>query len=101
DFLVNTGDMVAHGDEIGDWRAFFAVEGPMLRDRCAFVAVGNHELVRGNPAGEVTFLRYFGGVEEGRDLTRLYGTFRWGSTRFFVLNAMDNWTGAERDWLRA
>lgn len=100
DFLINTGDMVARGYEANDWQSFFAVEGPMLRDRCIFASVGNHEIYRGSKDGEVAFLRYFAGFEEGRELTRLYGSFRWSNTRFFVLNAMDNWTGAERDWLR-
>jgi hypothetical protein len=64
--------------------------------------VGNHELVRGAPAGGVAFLRYFGAEEpDGRPRDRLYGTFRWSNTRFFLLNAMDQWTGEERDWLRA
>ena len=101
DFLINTGDMVARGTDPADWRTFFTVEGALLRDRCLFAAVGNHELYRGDRAGEVAFLRYFGGIEQGRELTRLYGTFRWSNTRFFVLNAMDTWTGDEREWLRA
>jgi hypothetical protein len=101
DFLVNTGDMVLRGNDPADWRAFFAVEGKLLRDTAMFAAVGNHELYRGDHDGEVAFLRYFGGVEDGRPVDRLYGTFRWSSTRFFMLNAMDTWTGAERDWLRA
>ncbi len=102
DFLVNTGDVVMSGPDPAGWRDFFAVEGTLLRDRCVFVAVGNHELARGDPAGEVAFLRYFGAEEaDGRPRDRLYGTFRWSNTRFFLLNAMDQWTGEERDWLRA
>jgi hypothetical protein len=101
DFLVNTGDMVEIGTEPRQWADFFAVEGHMLRDRCAFVAVGNHELARGDKAGEVAFLRYFAAVEDGHDVERLYGTFRWSNTRFFVLNAMDRWTGDERAWLKS
>jgi hypothetical protein len=100
DFLVNTGDMVADGGDAKDWRDLFAIEGKLLRERCVFVSVGNHELYRGNKDGEVAFLRYFAGEEEGRPLERLYGTFRWGNTRFFMLNAMDTWTGAERAWLK-
>lgn len=100
DFLINTGDMVARGNEPEDWRAFFAVEAPLIRDRCLFAAVGNHELYLGSKDGEVAFLRYFAGAEGGQELTRLYGSFRWGSARFFVLNAMDGWTGPERAWLR-
>ncbi len=101
DFLVNTGDMVSMGNQPRDWSELFAIEGKLLRDRCVFAAVGNHELARGDHAGEVAFLRYFAAAEEGHELERLYGSFRWSNTRFFVLNAMDNWTGAERAWLRA
>jgi acid phosphatase type 7 len=101
DFLVNTGDMVHDGREPEHWQTFFDIERDLLRDRCVFAAVGNHELARGDPAGEVAFLRYFGGVDEGREPRRLYGSFRWSNTRFFLLNAMDNWTGEERAWLRA
>src|SRR4029079_13500328 len=72
----------------------------LLRDRCVFAAVGNHELTRGDPAGEAAFLRYFGGADSGGEPRRLYGSFRWSNTRFFLLNAMDTWTGDERDWLR-
>lgn len=101
DFLVNTGDMVSMGNDPRDWRELFAIEGRMLRDRCVFVAVGNHELARGDPAGVVAFLRFFASADDGRPRERLYGTFRWSNTRFFVLNAMDGWTGDERAWLRA
>ncbi len=63
--------------------------------------MGNHsELSQGDHAGEVAFLRFFAGDDEGRPLERLYSTFRWSNTRFFLLNAMDAWTGDERAWLR-
>lgn len=101
DFLVSTGDMVSRGTEPDDWRLFFDVENAFLRDRCVFAAVGNHELYRGDRRGEVAFLRYFGSIDGAREPTRLYGTFRWSNTRFFMLNAMDNWVGEERAWLRA
>jgi 3',5'-cyclic AMP phosphodiesterase CpdA len=101
DFLVNTGDMVARGNDPAEWSQLFSIEGPMLRDRCAFVAVGNHELSRGDRAGAVAFLHYFAGETEGRAPERLYSTFRWSNARFFVLNAMDDWTGDERAWLFA
>jgi hypothetical protein len=99
DFLVNTGDMVAKGNNPADWSELFSIEGHMLRDRCVFVAVGNHELTRGDPRGEAAFLHYFAGEPERQVPERLYSTFRWSSTRFFLLNAMDDWTGDERAWL--
>lgn len=101
DFLVNTGDLVAAGNNADDWRSFFAIEGTLLRDRCVFASVGNHELTRGDSAGEVAFLRYFAREDDGPSKGRLYGSFRWSNTRFFILNAMDTWTGDEHAWLRA
>lgn len=101
DFLVNTGDMVSMGNNPRDWSELFSIEGRMLRDRCVFVTVGNHELARGDPAGAAAFLHHFGGETDSGTPERLYSTFRWSSTRFFLLNAMDTWTGDERAWLYA
>ena len=101
DFLLHTGDMVELGDEEDDWKSFFEVERKLLRDRCVFASVGNHELAGERGAGAAAFLRYFASIDEGgRDRPKLYGTFRWSNTRFFLLNAMDDWTGEERSWLK-
>ena len=55
-----------------------------------------------DPAGQVNFLQYFASTEtDGHERPHLYGSFRWSNTRFFLLNAMDTWTGDEREWLRA
>ncbi len=100
DLLIHTGDMVGTGGDEDEWQGFFRVEGPLLRDRCLFAAVGNHELVKADPHGDMPFLRYFAAAEaDGRERPHLYGSFRWSNTRFFLLNAMDEWTGAERAWL--
>jgi hypothetical protein len=102
DFLVHTGDMVYEGSSDDDWTSFFAVEGRLLRDRCVFASIGNHELYGSERAGESAFLRYFAAPPpDGADRPRLYASFRWSNARFFLLNAMDDWVGAERDWLRA
>ncbi len=94
DFLVHTGDFVEDGRDPRQWQGFFAIETPLLRDRCVFACVGNHELHEN--AGE-NFLRYFGPV----DPVRLYGSFRWGNTRFLQLNGSDTFTdGPESAWLR-
>ncbi len=101
DFLVHTGDMVLSGADEADWAAFFSAESHLLRDRCLYAAIGNHELYGPERVGESAFLRYFGAPPaDGADRPRLYATFRWSNTRFFLLNAMDDWTGPERDWLR-
>jgi len=98
DFLVGTGDMTARGDQPGDWDAFFFVERKLLADRCLFTAIGNHELIGVGREGRSPFLEYFAtGVDSGE--RRLYDTFRWSNARFFILSAMEDWTGPEREWL--
>jgi acid phosphatase type 7 len=99
DFLVNTGDYVEDGREASDWQQFFDAEGPMLRDRCMFGCVGNHELIE--RAGD-NYLRYFGAtIDPTKELPRLYGSFRWQNTRFFLLNGQDTFdSGAEIEWLK-
>lgn len=102
EFFVHTGDMVQDGDNAAQWQEFFSIESALLASRCAFVAVGNHELTTPDPSGQITFLRYFASIDDdGKERPHLYGSFRWSNTRFFLLNAMDTWTGDEREWLRA
>lgn len=102
DFLLHTGDMVQTGDKEGEWQEFFSIESKLLASRCLFAAVGNHELTTPDPTGQVNFLRYFAAIDDdGRERPHLYGTFRWSNTRFFMLNAMDTWTGDEREWLKS
>ena len=102
DFLLHTGDMVATGSKDLEWRTFFGIERALLRDRCVFAAVGNHELTTPDPSGKLAFLQYFAAPSpEGGEITTLYSSFRWSNTRFFLLNAMDTWTGEDRTWLAA
>jgi len=113
DFLVNTGDMVENGGVPKQWQTFFDIEAPLMRERCLFACVGNHELVEG--AG-IEFVRYFGPSElpvppdadaGALPLPRalspdlLNGTFRWSNARFFLVNGMVSYrTGAaSRAWL--
>ncbi len=97
DFLINTGDLVDDGTRPADWQAFFDLEGTLLRERCLFAAIGNHELVEtsGN-----AFLRYFGGAHTMVP-GKLYGTMRWGAARFVFLNGMGQWGGEDRSWLES
>lgn len=102
DFLLHSGDMVQTGDNEAEWQEFFTIENKLLASRCLFASVGNHELTTPDPTGQVNFLRYFASVEDdGRERPHLYGSFRWSNTRFFMLNAMDTWTGEEREWLKS
>jgi MYXO-CTERM domain-containing protein len=102
DFLVNTGDFVIAGADESAWQSFFDVEEPLLRDHCLFACIGNHELAADRAATH--FARYLGPTEPvspGGAATPLYGTFRWGRARFFLLNAFDDFSamGPERAWL--
>jgi len=105
DFLVHTGDFVERGASASQWQTFFEIESPLLRERCLFSAVGNHELVDG--AG-VEYVRYFGpsstAVADARPATlsleQLSGTYRWSNARFFLVNGMVDYTaGPTRAWL--
>ncbi len=97
DFLVHTGDFVANGGDLSLWKQFFRIEGSLLDDYCVFSCVGNHELF--DDAAASNYLRYFGPSEGSR--AKLYGSFRWGSARFFLLNAFEDWAIEERSWLEA
>jgi hypothetical protein len=102
DFLVHTGDFVEDGSHPSEWQTFFDIEEPLLRERCVFACVGNHELLE---AQGTSFLRYFGpspsaSEDAGDSPPKLYGSVRWGDTRFFMLNGMDAWTtSSEKEWL--
>lgn len=95
DFLVNTGDYVAAGGDAEGWQEFFHIEKDLLKDRCVFACIGNHEMYPDAERNGATFKKYFGLGDGGA----LYSTFRWGNTRFFLLNAMDSFRGEEKAWL--
>jgi hypothetical protein len=93
DFLLHTGDFAYAGGDEREWQTLFDIEKPLLRDRCVFSSVGNHEL-NGDPAA-AAYERYL-----GPSGGKLYGTFRWSNARFFLLNAFTSWDGGEeREWL--
>lgn len=110
DFLIHTGDFVETGNSARDWQTFFDIEAPLLSSRCLYSAVGNHELTDG--AG-IEYARFFGPTDvalqpgaKGKGLAvtkpeHLNGTFRWGNTRFFLLNGLVSFKAAATDrvWL--
>lgn len=101
DFLVHTGDFVEDGNNVAEWQSFLEIEKSLLRDRCVFAAIGNHELLE--QAGS-NFLRYFGPeipASNATDVRRLYRSVRWENARIFFLNGMDVFlSGDARDWLK-
>ena len=98
DFLVNSGDLVENGARPELWQRFFDIEGPLLRDRCLFSAIGNHELLETSASN---FLRYFGeDTPDATGLRKLYRTVRWENLRFFFLNGTDEFGSSdERHWI--
>lgn len=98
DFLVHTGDMVYDGSQPKDWADFFAIERELLRERCLFPAIGNHEIAMPTSDGALRYARMFRVPAPAAAAERWY-TFRWGSARFFVLDAHDEFATSERAWL--
>lgn len=77
DLLLHTGDLVGDARDADEWRSFFRIEAPLLRDRCVFATVGNHDLTDDGDA----FHRYFGAVDF---------SIRWQFARFWFVDAMDD-----------
>ncbi len=100
DFIIHTGDFVQDGAVDDYWQTFFEIESPLVRDRCVYACVGNHEIIDGAGAN---YLRFFGPVADAHgdgEKPKLYGSFRWGNARFFLLDAMETFDdGPERVWL--
>jgi hypothetical protein len=96
DFLLGTGDVVPTGGDKSAWEQFFALEAALLRDRCLFATLGNHDLELVAVQPRRAYVRYFGAASAPQP----YFTFRWGNTRLFALDAMDSWDGAQAVWLR-
>src|SRR5215475_548173 len=74
DFVIQTGDMVANGEDTSLWSEFFDIERDLLRRTSFFPTLGNHE----------RNTRYF--AEFFQQATPYY-SFEWGSAHFSVLNS--------------
>ena len=105
DFFLQTGDLVAVGGDPAQWKTFFELEAPLMRERCIFATIGNHELYESSGS---EFAQYFGPegapavIPDAGPPEQAYfaSTFRWGPARFFLINAMvDYERGPDRAWL--
>jgi hypothetical protein len=74
DFVLQTGDMVANGNDSSLWPIFFGIEKELLRQTAFFPALGNHE--RNTPY----FSEFFQESEP-------YYSFDWGNAHFTVLDS--------------
>jgi hypothetical protein len=98
DFLVHTGDMVYDGSQASNWSEFFQIERDLLRERCLYPAIGNHEIAMPTSDGALRYARLFR-VPAPPGASERWYTVRWGSARFFVLDSQDEFTTTERAWL--
>jgi len=74
DFILQTGDLVADGDDNSLWTTFFGIEKDLLRQTAFFPALGNHE------HNSRQFYDLF-----QRD--KGYYSFDWGNAHFAVINS--------------
>lgn len=88
DFVIQTGDLVADGNDDSLWDTFFSVAEVLLRDTPYFPALGNHE------RGGAIYLRYF-------DVPPEY-SFEYGNIHFVALdsNRPEEEYAAQEDWLK-
>jgi predicted phosphodiesterase len=101
DFVLHTGDLVSDGRDLGRWRTFFDIERDLLRDAPLVPVIGNHEIMRPGSSGVDAFRRYVH-CDPSSPAPELDYTFGYGSVRFVVLNAFDDWTSrSRRAWLDA
>ena len=73
DFVVNTGDLVANGQDTSLWPVFFDIERELLRKAAFFPILGNHEHNAKN---------YFDFFD-----AKPYYSFDWGSAHFTLIDS--------------
>jgi len=89
-FVVNTGDLVADGQDPALWDTFFEVAGPLLRQAPYYPCLGNHE------HNANLYFGYFVLPEKER-----WYSFDYGNSHFIVLDSNEPFLSsqAQRQWL--
>lgn len=87
-FLIHSGDLVHHGDNLHEWRTFFTIEDTLLQSKHFMPTIGNHE----KPFWPYDTLF---ALPEPED----YYSFKYGNAHFIVLNTEMDMGGLQRDWL--
>lgn len=90
-FIVNTGDLVANGNNANDWRRFFTMAAPLTGGTPYLAVPGNHE---GNSAN---LFRLFPPAGEGSTGGEWYA-YTYGGVRVIMLNSTRDIV-EQRDWL--
>jgi Icc-related predicted phosphoesterase len=76
DFVINTGDLVANGENLSDWDMFFEINKELMKTIPYYPVLGNHERDSKN------YFDFFALPEEER-----YYSFSWGNSHFIVLDS--------------
>ena len=89
DFALQTGDLVADGNDPALWPIFFDIEGALLRQTAFYPMLGNHERNSGN---------YYEYMQNAA-----YYSFNWGNAHFSILdsdmgNFANNDAGRQAFW---
>lgn len=102
DFIVNTGDLVDHGNNNRQWQAMFDTGAPYLMHTFMMPATGNHEGM-----GSYATANYFvlPNLPEQNTESGVYYSFDYNNVHFAVLNTEDlgdddGLTQTQLDWLR-
>ncbi len=91
DFVINTGDLVASGEDEADWVHFFEIEDALLRDTPMYPVVGNHDQDDGNLD---VYERLFALPTDSSGRESYY-SFSYGNAHFIVI---DNQASALWEW---
>ena len=75
DFVLNTGDLVSHGQNLDNWKSFFKVAGPLMASTYYVPCLGNHE------SNATEFFDFF--VLPNNEN---WYSFNWGEVHFIALN---------------
>jgi predicted MPP superfamily phosphohydrolase len=73
DFILQTGDLVADGNDPALWPIFFDIEGGLLRQTAFYPMLGNHERNSSN---------YYEYMQNAA-----YYSFNWGNAHFSILDS--------------
>jgi MYXO-CTERM domain-containing protein len=89
-FYVNTGDLVASGDQQTQWNTFFTVEKPMASLKPLFPVIGNHD----EEDGDATLFYNHFVTNPGIGVPEAYYSWDYGNSHFIVLDGfvyVDKW----------
>lgn len=97
-FMINTGDLVKNGDELGQWVEHMGEITPTGRYVPIMPAIGNHDDGPGD-GNYQHFTRLFHTPGNNDDGNRSYYSFEYGNAFFAVVTNHDGSASAQAAWL--